>query len=358
MERDAGFYSGSSENGDDFQRDDPRSPTDASDDSIDVKLTPIVIPKNKRKSLEPSRVVVETDYPLKKRIKFEALTTIKSEPFDQNPFRPWASVTDSEAATNTTTTTTTCPQPNPAAVFVRHPGVTTLHRIPDTPSSSISVASIQDQPLALLKKRNSTTAVPTEYDNSVNIDVCSPFRTAYPPGGNAYRQTLPPPQPVPESNQHLDDDDDDDDINPAEAFMSLMASAAAAGELPGGGNNSSDDSFGSHNKPNNHHLQHRNYKNMTRERRIEANARERTRVHTISAAFDTLRKSIPSYSQSQKLSKLSVLRVACSYILTLSRIAGDDYSPDHSEPSVNECTDEVSRTIQTEGKIRKKKDEQ
>lgn len=353
MERDAGFYSGGSENGDDFQRDDPRSPTDASDDSIDVKLTAIVIPKNKRKSLEPSRVVAETDYPLKKRIKFEPITTIKSEPFDQNPFRPWASVTDAESSSHTTTTT--CPQPNPAAVLVRHPGVTTLHRIPDSPSVALSVASIQDQPLALLKKRNSTTPILTEYDNAVNSDACSPFRTAYPPGGNTYRQPLPPPQP--ESNQHLDDDDDDD-INPAEAFMSLMASAAAAGELPGGGTNSSDDSFGSHNKQSNHHQQHRNYKNMTRERRIEANARERTRVHTISAAFDTLRKSIPSYSQSQKLSKLSVLRVACSYILTLSRIAGDDYSPDHSEPSVNECTDEVSRTIQTEGKIRKKKDEQ
>ena len=32
----------------------------------------------------------------------------------------------------------------------------------------------------------------------------------------------------------------------------------------------------------------RNYKNMTRERRVEANARERQRVHTITAAFDTL----------------------------------------------------------------------
>lgn len=354
MERDAGFYSGSSENGDDFHRDDPRSPTDASDDSIDVKLTPIVIPKNKRKSLEPSRVIAETDYPLKKRIKFEPITTIKSEPFDQNPFRPWASVTDSTISSKNTT----CPpQPNPAAILARHPGVTTLHRIPDTLAPTPSVPSIQDQPLALLKKRNSTTTLPAEYDNTVNIEVCSPFRTAYPPGDNSYRQPLPPPPPEPESNHHLDDDDDDD-INPAEAFMSLMASAAAAGELPGGGNNSSDDSFGSHNKPSNHQQQNRNYKNMTRERRIEANARERTRVHTISAAFDTLRKSIPSYSQSQKLSKLSVLRVACSYILTLSRIAGDDYSPDHSEPSVNECTDEVSRTIQTEGKIRKKKDEQ
>ncbi|GFQ77266.1 protein atonal 8 [Trichonephila clavata] len=34
----------------------------------------------------------------------------------------------------------------------------------------------------------------------------------------------------------------------------------------------------------------RNYKSMSRERRIEANARERTRVHTISAAFEDLRR--------------------------------------------------------------------
>ncbi|KAJ1521881.1 hypothetical protein ONE63_002220 [Megalurothrips usitatus] len=103
--------------------------------------------------------------------------------------------------------------------------------------------------------------------------------------------------------------------------------------------------------------QQRNYKNMTRERRIEANARERTRVHTISAAFDTLRRAVPAYSNSQKLSKLSVLRIACSYILTLSRVAGMDYSADQSQPPVQECVDLVTRTIQTEGKLRRKRDD-
>lgn len=101
----------------------------------------------------------------------------------------------------------------------------------------------------------------------------------------------------------------------------------------------------------------RNYKNMTRERRIEANARERTRVHTISAAFDTLRQAIPSYSNTQKLSKLSILRVACAYILTLSRMNGLDYSADQSEPSIQSCLEEITKTIQTEGKARKRKDE-
>lgn len=98
----------------------------------------------------------------------------------------------------------------------------------------------------------------------------------------------------------------------------------------------------------------RNYKNMTRERRIEANARERTRVHTISAAFETLRKTVPAYSTNQKLSKLSVLRIACSYIMTLSRIAGHDYSSDQSEPSIESCVQDVTKTIQSEGKVKKK----
>nr|CAD7568045.1 unnamed protein product [Timema californicum] len=105
------------------------------------------------------------------------------------------------------------------------------------------------------------------------------------------------------------------------------------------------------------HSSQRNYKNMTRERRIEANARERTRVHTISAAFDTLRHTIPAYSHNQKLSKLSVLRIACSYILSLSRIAGQDYSEDQSQPSVTDCVSLVTKTIQTEGKLRRKKDD-
>lgn len=105
------------------------------------------------------------------------------------------------------------------------------------------------------------------------------------------------------------------------------------------------------------HQQQRNYKNMTRERRIEANARERTRVHTISAAFDTLRRAVPAYSHNQKLSKLSVLRIACSYILTLSRVAGHDYSADKSAPSLSDCVDNVSKTIQMEGKLRKKKED-
>ena len=98
--------------------------------------------------------------------------------------------------------------------------------------------------------------------------------------------------------------------------------------------------------------QQRSYKSMTRERRMEANARERTRVHTISAAFESLRGVIPTYSNNNKLSKLSILRIACSYILALSRLAGLDYSKDASRPSFADCVDAVAKTIQTEGKLK------
>lgn len=221
---------------------------------------------------------------------------------------------------------------NPAEDLARHPGVTTLHRVPIQHNQIKATSTdVQEQPLALLKKRISTSHQDVSTDDT----------------NSAMSFCLEANKPTPfsfEPSQTVDTNFSGDNL--------LL--------VPGCSNNSSD-SFGSQSGDASKSIgpdgQHRNYKNMTRERRIEANARERTRVHTISAAFDTLRKSIPSYSQSQKLSKLSVLRVACSYILTLSRIAGDDYSPDQSEPSVNECADEVSRTIQTEGKVRKKKDE-
>lgn len=99
----------------------------------------------------------------------------------------------------------------------------------------------------------------------------------------------------------------------------------------------------------------KNYKNMTRERRIEANARERTRVHTISAAFETLRHTVPSFSHNQRLSKLAILRIACSYISSLATLAGHDYSGGGSdqmafEESVNQCT----KTIQNEGRAKRR----
>ncbi|XP_075705010.1 transcription factor ATOH8 [Rhinoderma darwinii] len=91
-------------------------------------------------------------------------------------------------------------------------------------------------------------------------------------------------------------------------------------------------------------------------RRLLANARERTRVHTISAAFESLRKQVPCYSYGQKLSKLAILRIACNYILSLSRLADLDYSADHSNLSFSECVDQCTRTLQSEGRSKKRKE--
>ena len=98
----------------------------------------------------------------------------------------------------------------------------------------------------------------------------------------------------------------------------------------------------------------KNYKNMTRERRVEANARERSRVHTISAAFENLRRAVPSYSYNQRLSKLAILRIACTYIMSLASLAGEDYSWDKNPPSFQECVDQCTKTIQTEGRAKRR----
>ncbi|MXQ82622.1 hypothetical protein E5288_WYG009576 [Bos mutus] len=97
-------------------------------------------------------------------------------------------------------------------------------------------------------------------------------------------------------------------------------------------------------------------KALQQTRRLLANARERTRVHTISAAFEALRKQVPCYSYGQKLSKLAILRIACNYILSLARLADLDYSADHSNLSFSECVQRCTRTLQAEGRAKKRKD--
>ncbi|XP_059202374.1 transcription factor atoh8 [Centropristis striata] len=91
-------------------------------------------------------------------------------------------------------------------------------------------------------------------------------------------------------------------------------------------------------------------------RRLLANARERTRVHTISAAFEALRKQVPCYSYGQKLSKLAILRIACNYILSLAQLAELDYSPEHSSVSFSQCVEQCTRTLQAEGRSKKRKE--
>lgn len=345
LDRDAGFCSGSSENEDDLMmehrlhsRDGVHSPTDASEDSVEVKVSAIQnITKNKRKSSEPSRVITETELvPLKKRIRYS-----EESPLNESHFRPWAKMTaNSQISTHTATTTADSTslkppteicnevsQPNPADILLRHPGVTTLHRAINTRQLQTLHDEQQQQPLALVTKK--------------------------PKNGLKKLKEVVEPPPPPQSFTQCSNDSTVNTYSTAESPSKQNLIPMQVYDIEPCPSTASSSSLS--NRAQNH--QQRNYKNMTRERRIEANARERTRVHTISAAYDTLRKSVPSYSHTQKLSKLSILRIACSYILTLSRLTGDDCSEDESAPNITDCVDAVTKTIQTEGKIRKKKDE-
>jgi atonal protein 8 len=97
---------------------------------------------------------------------------------------------------------------------------------------------------------------------------------------------------------------------------------------------------------------------------MQANARERTRVHTISSAFEALRRAVPSFSHGQRLSKLSILRVASAYIAALGQLASaaaDEEDKDKDEEStspqmtstgqLDECVDRCTRTLMTEGQL-------
>ncbi|XP_068151280.1 transcription factor Atoh8 [Drosophila tropicalis] len=299
-DRDAGFCSASSESegGDDLTAE--RASMEA--ETVEPKPIPLLV-RNKRKSTEPSKLVdaaITTNQsaccaatgPLKKRIRY---------------------ISSADSAVVLTPRISASPpayhcepheiMPNPAHIFVRHPGVTTFHRS----LKKQHPIDEQQEPLALVAKK---TLAPTEI-GTIN-DPVIPKKTSYKKLSQSPTQEF-----------------DEEDICKIGSGSDISTS-----------------------RP-----QQRNYKNMTRERRIEANARERTRVHTISAAYETLRHAVPAYASSQKLSKLSVLRVACSYILTLSRMAGQDYSADQSEPSIAECIDSVTSTIQTEGKVKRKKDD-
>ena len=104
------------------------------------------------------------------------------------------------------------------------------------------------------------------------------------------------------------------------------------------------------------------YKNMSRERRLIANARERTRVHTISTAFDALRQAIPTYSYNQKLSKLAILRIASSYIKSLTAMTQEPealveqtQTDDTCKTAFSQCVADCTKTLQMECRARSRR---
>ncbi|XP_075995144.1 neurogenic differentiation factor 4 [Genypterus blacodes] len=57
-----------------------------------------------------------------------------------------------------------------------------------------------------------------------------------------------------------------------------------------------------------------------RARRVKANARERSRMHGLNDALESLRTVMPCQSKTQKLSKIETLRLARNYIWALSEV--------------------------------------
>nr|BAD91311.1 transcription factor HpNeuroD [Hemicentrotus pulcherrimus] len=64
-------------------------------------------------------------------------------------------------------------------------------------------------------------------------------------------------------------------------------------------------------------------------RRVKANTRERNRMHGLNDALDLLRKVVPCYSSTQKLSKIETLRLAKNYIHALADILRTGVVPDN-----------------------------
>ena len=91
------------------------------------------------------------------------------------------------------------------------------------------------------------------------------------------------------------------------------------------------------------------------DKRLEANARERERVHNLTAAFESLRQAIPMYGDQPKLSRLSILRIACSYVLVLGALNEIDFSEGQNAYTFDECFHMLSSTILNELKRKKNK---
>lgn len=68
-----------------------------------------------------------------------------------------------------------------------------------------------------------------------------------------------------------------------------------------------------------------------RHRRVKANARERSRMHGLNDALETLRGHIPLSYHHQRLSKIETLRLARNYIAILSRSLQQDGPPDNMD---------------------------
>jgi len=356
------------------------SPTDTSEDSIEISVKQIhkKFSKNKRKSAEPKRMRLATDgdkkvmtnmYVVadyndnnkgekrkcptpsqfshlapKKRFKMDALLDLEREQennlkhqmedrlnLKQSPFRPWTAAAAAESRQ-----------------FTRSGSV--------SPTSSSSCVSPVFAPSAL-------SPVLLEGNSALPLNLSSPtalllqFAALKAAGGNlpaaVMDKLISSPLaavPAPEQDEPLSlvvtkeentvKENKIDSVPPAAA-----SPLSASSSLPSTATKSSPVK------------KQTNYKSKTRDRRVEANARERKRVHTITAAFDTLQSAIPTENQEKgvKLSKLSVIKIATAYIMALSRMAGYDYTEDQSAPSLHQVIQQYHQTVSEETKVKCRK---
>jgi len=325
-------------------------------------------------SSPPSKESKRTTSPLhlapKKRFKFDALKDMEEkEKLEEakssgNPFRPWSS---EDASTS--------PSPPPS---VRPPGVLPLHPflgpgglpllpldprlygylptalppylpIPCPPASPPE----QDEPLCLVKKEPKA-AEPKLSKPSTTSSSPQKRATGTKASPSKRSQASLPSQPAAAGGSRP--------VFNVEAIIRAGGMAAlrhqpnssSSSQTSSSPRTRNDSGSTSSSGGEEARAKQRNYKNMTRERRVEANARERQRVHTITAAFDNLQGAIPTEEENVKLSKLSVIKIATAYIMALSRMAGHDYTEDQSAPPVEEVIRQCSEVIEAESRIKKR----
>ncbi|XP_049604489.1 neurogenic differentiation factor 6-B [Syngnathus scovelli] len=146
--------------------------------------------------------------------------------------------------------------------------------------------------------------------------MCEPrFGASYPRGGAPEERASPRPP------HHLHDDDEDDD-EPCRSTGDDGASSDRDYEQEDGGLLLHKKRGPRKKKAN------KEPHDRSRMRRQEANARERSRMHGLNAALESLRKVVPCYSKTQKLSKIETLRLAKNYIWALSETLSAGKRPD------------------------------
>lgn len=81
---------------------------------------------------------------------------------------------------------------------------------------------------------------------------------------------------------------------------------------------------------------------LSKYRRKTANARERSRMREINEAFESLRRAVPVPRESEKLTKISTLRLAMRYISALTQLLSEPESD--AESLLSDSLTETSLT--------------